>query len=99
MEFNRNLDIFILKNPFEITSGKWRPFCLGLNVLSVKLWVLKLCQNGPGDYREFKINDDQPSVSAIGQMVGFWWAGVRNEQSIPIKEVISYRNITECWEL
>ena len=31
--FNRNSNIFIQENAFEVSSAKWRPFCLGLNVL------------------------------------------------------------------
>ena len=31
--FNRNSYIFIQENPFETVVWKWRPFCLGLNVL------------------------------------------------------------------
>ena len=31
--FNRNLNIFIQENTLQIPSVKWRPFCLGLNVL------------------------------------------------------------------
>ena len=30
--FNRNSCILIIKNPFEMLSWKWQPFCLGLNV-------------------------------------------------------------------
>ena len=30
---NRNSCIFIQENAFEMSSGKWRPFCLGLNIL------------------------------------------------------------------
>ena len=30
---NRNLYIFIQENAFEMSSGKWWPFCLGLNVI------------------------------------------------------------------
>ena len=32
--FNRNSYIFIHENAFENMSGKWQPFCLGLNVLT-----------------------------------------------------------------
>ena len=32
--FNQNSYIFIQGNAFKISSGKWRPFCLGLNVLN-----------------------------------------------------------------
>ena len=31
---NWNLNIFIEENAFEIVVWKWRPFCLGLNVLN-----------------------------------------------------------------
>ena len=31
--FNRNSYICIQENPLKMSSGKWRPFCLGLNVL------------------------------------------------------------------
>ena len=32
-KFNRNYNIFIQENAFEVSSAKWQPFCLGLNVL------------------------------------------------------------------
>ena len=31
--FNQNLNIFIQENALKMSSAKWRPFCLGLNVL------------------------------------------------------------------
>ena len=36
--FNQNSCIFIQENPFlKISSGKWRPFCLGLSVLKANI--------------------------------------------------------------
>ena len=32
--FNWNSYLFIQENAIEMSSGKWRPFCLGLNVLN-----------------------------------------------------------------
>ena len=29
-----NYNIFFQENAFEVSSAKWRPFCLGLNMLS-----------------------------------------------------------------
>ena len=31
--FNRNSYIFVQENAFKMSSGEWRPFCFGLNVL------------------------------------------------------------------
>ena len=36
--FNRNSDIFIKKIHLKMSSDKWQPFCLGLNVLTAFIW-------------------------------------------------------------
>ena len=35
LNFNQNSNIFIQENALENGVWKWRPFCLGLNVLSL----------------------------------------------------------------
>ena len=43
---NRNSYIFIKKMHGNISSGKWRPFCLGHNVLKDTIWMAFFHQNG-----------------------------------------------------
>ena len=40
---DRNSCIFVRENPFKMSSGKWRPFCLVLNVLIPRLatWIVR----------------------------------------------------------
>ena len=46
----RNSYIFTQENSFEIVVCKWRPFCLGLNVLTHRSWVTYICVCKPGHH-------------------------------------------------
>ena len=78
---NRNSNIFIKKMHLKMSSAKWRPFCLGLNVLIYFQDFLGFTKHGWGCVLETWYNT----------LAGTWAPNQYKDVVLPVKEISLWR--------